>query len=199
MPKIDYYFSTISPYTYLAGPRFRAICEAHGAEVNVKPFDIVGMFPRTGGKPLAERHPSRQAYRLVDLERQGKKAGLPIHVQPAHFPTNAAPSSYAIIAAAQAGGGDILSLVQGILAACWAEEKNIAEDDVIKACLADAGFDPALADTGLFTGAEVYGRNLEDAINAGVFGAPFFIVDDTEKFWGQDRLEDLDLFLKGEL
>ncbi len=59
MPKIDYYFSTISPYTYLAGPRFRAICEAHGAEVNVKPFDIVGMFPRTGGKPLAERQARR--------------------------------------------------------------------------------------------------------------------------------------------
>lgn len=199
MPTIDYYFSTISPYTYLAGPRLRAIAEAHGAEVNVKPLDIVGLFPRTGGTPLGERHPARQAYRLVDLERQGKKAGLPLTVQPAHFPTNAAPSSYAIIAAQKAGGGDILALVQGILAACWAEEKNIAEDEVIKACLAEAGFDPALADSGLLTGAEAYSRNLEEAVHAGVFGAPFFIVDGSEKFWGQDRLEDLDLFLKGQL
>ena len=69
MPTIDYYFSTISPYTYLAGPRLREIAEAHGAEVNVKPLDIVGLFPRTGGTPLGERHPARQAYRLVDLER----------------------------------------------------------------------------------------------------------------------------------
>lgn len=199
MSKIDYYFSTISPYTYLAGPRFRKIVAKHGAEVTVKPFDITGLFPRSGGLPLPERHPSRQAYRLVDLARQAAKADLPLKVQPAHFPTNAAPASYAIIAAQEAGGGDILDLVQRILAACWTEEKNIAEDEVIKSCLSAAGFDPALADTGLFTGAETYARNLEEAVAAGVFGAPSFVVDKGALFWGQDRLEDLDLHLKGEL
>jgi 2-hydroxychromene-2-carboxylate isomerase len=199
MPKIEYYFSTVSPYTYLAGPRLRAIVEAHGAEVVLKPFDIVGLFPRTGGVPLPERHPSRQAYRLVDLERQAKKAGMPINVQPAHFPTNPAPSSYAIIAAQAAGGGDALTLVERLLAACWAGQEDIAQDDVIKRCLDEAGFDPALADTGLFTGAEAYGRNLEDAVAAGVFGAPTWIVDGEAMFWGQDRVEDLDLYLKGAL
>ncbi|MAM63015.1 2-hydroxychromene-2-carboxylate isomerase [Maritimibacter sp. UBA3975] len=199
MAKIEYYFSTISPYTYLAGPRLRAIVESHGAEIVVKPFDIIGLFPRTGGLPLPERHPSRQAYRLVDLERQAKKAGMPLNVKPAHFPTNPAPSSYAIIAAQAAGGGDVLGLVERLLAACWAEEKDIAQDDVIKECLGAAGFDPALADTGLFTGAEAYGRNLEEAVAAGVFGAPTWIVDGGEMFWGQDRIEDLDLFLKGAL
>jgi 2-hydroxychromene-2-carboxylate isomerase len=36
-------------------------------------------------------------------------------------------------------------------------------------------------------------------VGAGVFGAPFFIVDGTERFWGQDRLDDLDAFLAGKL
>ena len=83
--------------------------------------------------------------------------------------------------------------------ACWAEEKNIADDDVIKACLEAAGFDPGLADSGLLSGAEAYEANLEDAVNAGVFGAPFFITDDGARFWGQDRIEMLDRHLAGDL
>ncbi len=84
-----------------------------------------------------------------------------------------------------------------MLAACWAEEKNIAEDAVVKAALTAAGFDPGLADSGLFTGAEVYGRNLEEAVQAGVFGAPSFITEDGALFWGQDRLDDLADHLAG--
>lgn len=199
MPAIEYFFSTVSPYSYLAGPRFREICDRHGAEVSFKPLDLAGLFPRTGGFALPDRHPSRLAYRLVDLARQARKAGLPINVEPAHFPTNPAPSSYAIIAAQAEGGGDMFGLVERVLAGCWAEEKNIADDSVIRDCLSASGFDPALVDRGLFTGAEIYARNLEEAVTAGVFGAPTWIVDGAEQFWGQDRVEDLGLYLEGAL
>ena len=104
-----------------------------------------------------------------------------------------------MIAAQAAGGGDMAKLVADLGRACWAEEKNIAEDDVIKACLEGAGFDPKLADSGLLSGAEAYAANLEDAVNAGVFGAPFFITDDGARFWGQDRIDDLDMHLEGSL
>ena len=93
------------------------------------------------------------------------------------------------------GGGDVGALVAEITAACWRDEKNIAEDDVIKACLEAAGFDPSLADSGLLSGAEAYEQNLEDAVNAGVFGAPFFVADDGARFWGQDRIDALDRHL----
>ncbi|MEJ2022863.1 MAG: 2-hydroxychromene-2-carboxylate isomerase [Maritimibacter sp.] len=195
MAKLDYYFSTISPYTYLAGPRFSTLAHAQGLEVNWKPIDIVALYGRTGGTLPGERHPSRQSYRLHDLSRQADKFGLPIHVEPAFFPTNPAPASYAIIAAQKAGGGNMHRLVQDILTACWAEQKNIAEDAVIKAALEAAGFDPGLADSGLFTGAEIYSRNLEEAVNAGVFGAPSWVAEDGALFWGQDRLEELEKHL----
>jgi 2-hydroxychromene-2-carboxylate isomerase len=135
----------------------------------------------------------------VELVRQAKKLGMPLNLKPAHWPTNAAPSSYAIIAAQNAGGGDMGKLCHAILRAVWAEEKDIAEDAVVKACLAEAGFDPALADSGLLEGAETYAANLEDAVKRGVFGAPFYITDGGERFWGQDRIEDLDLHLAGKL
>ena len=120
-----------------------------------------------------------------------------MNFKPAHFPTNSAPSSYALIAAQNAGGGDLGALAHSFLRAVWAEEKNIAEDDVVQACLEAAGFDPSLANSGLLTGAQVYEQNLEEAVSAGVFGAPFYITDDGARFWGQDRLAALDAHLSG--
>ena len=70
---------------------------------------------------------------------------------------------------------------------------------MIKSCLEAAGFDPSLADSGMLSGAMAYEQNLEDAVKAGVFGAPFFILDDGTRFWGQDRIDQLDMHLGGQL
>ena len=198
MTQIDYYFATLSPYCYLAGTRLEEVAAKHGARINYKPFDIIQGFGRTGGTPPKDRHPSRIEYRAQELPRQARKLGMPLNLQPAHWPTNGAPSAYAFIAAQNAGGGDLGALAHGITRACWAEEQDIAQDDVIRACLTAAGFDPSLADSGLLEGAETYARNLEDAVEAGAFGAPFYVIAE-QRFWGQDRIEDIDLHLQGKL
>lgn len=199
MPHIDYFFATLSPYTYLAGTRLEEIAAKHGATITYKPCDVIALFNRTGGTPPKDRHPNRQMHRAQELPRQAKKLGLPLNLKPAFWPTNAAPSSYAIIAAQNAGGGDLGQLVHAMLRAVWAEEKDIAQDDVIRACLQEAGFDPDLANSGLLEGAETYAANLEEAVERGAFGAPFYITDTDQRFWGQDKLEDLDLHLSGKL
>mmetsp|Transcript_18326 Transcript_18326/g.29331 ORF Transcript_18326/g.29331 Transcript_18326/m.29331 type:complete len:200 (+) Transcript_18326:1397-1996(+) len=199
MAHIDYYFATLSPYTYLAGTRFEEVAAKHGASVTYKPLDVIALFGRTGGTPPKDRHINRIEYRAQELVRQAKKYDMPFNLKPAHWPTNAAPSSYAIIAAQNAGGGDLGKLVHAVLRAVWSEEKDIAEDAVIKAALSEAGFDPALADSGLLSGAETYAANLEEAVDKGVFGAPFYIVDGDQRFWGQDKIDDLDAHLSGTL
>lgn len=199
MAHIDYFFSTLSPFTYIAGLKLEDIASRHGATITYKPIDIVALFGRTGGTPPKERHPSRQQYRLQELRRQAAKADVEINPQPLFWPTNPAPSSYAVIAAQEAGGGELGRLVYSFLRVCWAEEKDIAQDDVVRECLEAAGFDPALADSGLLSGAETYAANTEEAVNRGVFGAPFYITDTDERFWGQDRLVDLDAHLSGKL
>jgi 2-hydroxychromene-2-carboxylate isomerase len=196
MARIDYFFATMSPYTYFAGTRLEEIAARHGASIVYRPLDIIALFARTGGTPPGQRHVSRQEYRAQELVRQGRKLGLAFNLKPAHWPTNGAPAAYAIIAAAKAGGGDMGVLVHAVLRAVWADEKDIAEDAVIRACLTEAGFDPDLADKGLFTAADAYEANLEEAVARGAFGAPFYIVAETDqRFWGQDRLADLDAHL----
>lgn len=198
MARIDYYFTILSPWVYIAGTRLEEVAARHGAEIVYHPLDTAQLFARTGGLPLGERHENRKAYRLQDMARQAKKHGLPINLHPAHWPTNAAPSSYAIIAAQKAGGGNVGALVHALARASWAEEKDIAEDAVIRACLSATGFDPNLVNSGLLVGAETYAANLEEAIARGAFGSPFYVVGD-ERFWGQDRIEDIDLHLAGRI
>ncbi len=199
MAHIDLYFSTISPYAYLAAMRAEEVAAKHGATITYKPLDIIALFSRTGGTAPKDRHVSRQEYRAQELVRQAKKAGLPFNLKPAHWPTNPAPSSYAFIAAQNAGGGDLGKLAHAFLRACWAEEKDIADDAVVRECLSAAGFDPALADSGMLQGAETYSANLEEAVERGVFGSPFYITDKDDRFWGQDRIDDLDATLAGKL
>lgn len=198
MTQIDYYFATLSPYCYLAGERLEAVAEKHGATINYKPFDLITAFGRTGGTPPKDRHISRIEYRAQALVREAKKLDMPFNLKPAHWPTNGAPAAYAFIAAQNAGGGDLGKLAQVITRKVWVEEADIAQEDVVRACLTEAGFDPSLADSGMLVGAETYARNLEQAIEAGVFGAPFYIIGD-QKFWGQDKIEDVDLYLAGKL
>ncbi len=195
MAHIQYFCATLSPYVYLAGTRLEEIAAKHGAQITYRPLDVVALFGRTGGTPPKDRHISRNEYRAQELRRQATKAGLALHLKPAHWPTNGAPAAYAIIAAQNAGGGDLGALVHGIGAACWAQDKDIAQDDVIKACLTEAGFDAGLAESAMLSAAEEYARNLEDAVAAGVFGTPFYITGEDERFWGQDRLDDLDAHL----
>ena len=196
MANIDYYLGTISPWAYLAGDRLERIAERHGATITYKPLDILQLFDRTGGVRPANRHASRMEYRAQELSRWSDHLGMALNIKPAFWPVNMAPSSYAIIAAQKTGGGDLGGLVQAILRAVWAEDRDISDDAVLRDILGRHGFDPALVDKGLFVGAETYGRNLEQAVEAGVFGSPFYVVQESgQKFWGQDRLDFLDRHL----
>lgn len=57
MAQIDYYFATLSPYTYLAGTRMEEVAAKHGATINYKPMDIIALV-RPDGWHAAERSPS---------------------------------------------------------------------------------------------------------------------------------------------
>lgn len=198
MAQIDYFFAAISPFVYLGGQRLEAIAQTYGATIRYAPIDAPALFPRTGGQVLADRHPARKAYRLQELKRWSARLGMPLNLQPAFFPVNPAPASYAIIAAAKVGGGDLGGLVHAFPRAVWAEGRNISDDGVVKDILAQHGFDPAIADKYMLVAAETYAGNLEEAVSRGVFGVPSYVVGD-QIFWGQDRLDDLDLHLAGKI
>lgn len=191
--RVDYYLSLMSPYAYLAGAELERIADRHGVGVAYKPVDILAIFEATGATPPSRRHPSRQAYRLQDLARCAELGGLPIHLKPAHFPVDTGPAAAAVIAAQSAGLG-AGHLAQAFLRAVWAEERDIADPAVVAAILEAQGVTEDLLAPYRAEAAGGLARNTAEALEKGVFGAPFYVVGEA-LFWGQDRLPHLDAHL----
>jgi 2-hydroxychromene-2-carboxylate isomerase len=190
---IDYYFSPMSPWTYLGHERFLAIARKHGARIDVKPVDYGRIFPQSGGLPLAKRAPQRQRYRLVELKRWRDYLGVPLTIEPKHFPYDTAPATLLILAAKQTAGNEAaLALSGAILRGCWVEERNMADGGELVAVLTALGLDTALLAASKDPAhAAEYDRLTQEAMERDVFGAPTYVYDG-EPFWGQDRLELLD-------
>lgn len=197
MAHIDYYFTPVSPWAYLGSLRFIEIVKRHGASVRVMPVDLGKVFATSGGLPLAKRPPQRQAYRLMELKRWRDFLDMPLVLQPRTFPVDAGLASRLIIAAREAGQ-DTLFFSHLLGRAIWAEERNIADPDILEEIVTEAGLDPAP----LFRAADgdavkaAMQADTDRAIAANVFGAPTYVIDG-ELFWGQDRLDFVERALAG--
>jgi len=190
--EIDYYFTLISPYAYLGHDAFMAVAEKHGATVNFKPCVLGKVFEATGGLPLGKRAPARQAYRWIELQRWREKRNLPLTLQPAYFPADPSLADTCVLAILEAGG-DPRGFMERTYRAVWALDKDIADEHVVDGMLADAGHDAhaIVARAKSPEIAAVYQANTDEAIAAGIVGAPGFVLHG-EPFWGQDRIELLD-------
>ncbi len=188
---VDYYIAPQSPWVYLGHERFVAMAKHANATVRVLPVDLGGrVFPISGGLPLGKRAPQRQAYRLLELQRFSAFLGAPLNVQPKFFPVAGDDAARLIIAAdLHFGAEEALQITGAILSAVWAQERNIASEAVLVELLQECGLPVQLIEQSHSQAAqERYEENTQAAIDAGVFGAPSYVIDG-EIFWGQDRLD----------
>jgi 2-hydroxychromene-2-carboxylate isomerase len=157
----------------------------------VLPVDLGGkVFPVSGGLPLAKRAPQRQAYRLIELKRFSDFLGQPINLHPKFFPVHGDDAAKLIIAVDMHDGTDAsMALTGAVLRAVWVDDRNIADANDLAALLAALNL-PArrLDDAHSQAVHERYEADSQQAIAAGVFGAPSYVIDG-EIFWGQDRLD----------
>src|SRR5450631_3160369 len=194
MPKsIDYYFTPVSPYSYLGHERLIEIAARHGATIVVKPVDFGRIFPASGGLPLKQRAPQRQAYRLIELARWSKHLARPFNVYPKFFPVAADPGAKWILAAKAGDDADALRLAGALLRAVWFEERDISSEITLAAIASEQGLDADALAAGAASPAvsSRYDALTQEALDRQIFGAPTYVYCD-ELFWGQDRLDFLD-------
>lgn len=195
-PTVEYFYTPLSPFTYLGHPRLTTVIERTGALLRHRPIRLAEVFAASGGLPLPQRPAARRAYRLVELERIAAHHDLPITLTPRHFPTDDTLAAGMIVAAQDEGAGgeaSVQTLAFTLMRALWAEEKDIADPEVCADCAAAAGFDAAaLIEAARAPAVEATRTdNTREAIARGVFGVPTYMVGD-ELFWGQDRLDYLE-------
>jgi len=195
---IDYYFAPQSPYTYLGHLRFWDIARKAGAAIRVMPVDLGGkVFPVSGGLPLGKRAPQRQAYRLLELKRFSEWLHVPMKLEPKYFPVPGDDAARLIIAVdLNDGTHAAMALADSILRAVWEQDRNIADEALLAALLAERELPAARLEASHSQAVqERYEADSQAAVDAGVFGAPSYVVDG-EIFWGQDRLDFLERRLK---
>ena len=190
MPRpIDYYFSLLSPWAYIGHSLFRDVVDTYDLKVRYKPVVLIDLFSETGGLPLPKRHPVRQRYRMVELQRWRDKRGLRFKLQPAHWPFSVRLADGLVIAALEAGH-DPDPFLRRAFAAVWEDELDLG-DEATLVRLADQSALPgkALLERSRSSDVEkIYEQNRLDALAADVFGSPAYVLDG-EVFWGQDRIE----------
>jgi 2-hydroxychromene-2-carboxylate isomerase len=193
MPRhLDYFLSLSSPWAYIGHPILLDIANRHELSITYKPVFLGNIFAETGGLPLPKRHPARQRYRLVELQRWRDRRALSFNIRPKFWPFDVNPADRFVIAIGMSGS-DAGAFVSRAFAAVWEKEQNLADDAVILRLAAEAGLNgPALLHLAKSDAAEsVYEQNFRDAVTADVFGSPSYVLDG-EVFWGQDRLEFLE-------
>ena len=190
MPRqVDYYFSLQSPWAYIGHKLFREIVATHGLTVNHKPVVLVDLFSETGGLPLLKRHPVRQRYRMVELQRWRDKRGLQFQLQPANWPFNARLADGVVIAAIEAGH-DPDRFLRRAYAAVWEDGLDLTDGATLAKLADDCGLPgrQLVERSGAEEISAAYEQNRQDALAADVFGSPVYVLDG-EVFWGQDRIE----------
>ncbi len=191
---IDYYFSPMSPWSYLGHERLGNLARKHFAQINIKPVDFMKIFPATGGLPLAKRAPQRQKYRLVELARWQKHLGVPLTIEPKYFPYDASIASLLIVAAVEELGEKLAMLISAaIFKGCWVEDRNMGEPEELFAIVKAQGLDAVSLLSAARSEENVarYQALTDEALQRDVFGAPTYVYNG-ELFWGQDRLDFLD-------
>ncbi|MEY3191858.1 MAG: hypothetical protein RL305_457 [Pseudomonadota bacterium] len=197
MKKILYFYSVVSPWSYLGIKRLKEISKKYSAQIIEKPIDLVGkVFVATGGTPVPQRHISRQNYRLLELKRWGEFLNIKINQKPKFFPPKD-PHLPALFCLASIDMGISMDFSTKVLEHLWVKENDISNIDILKLIAEDLKISfeelSKLATSDKIK--KIYEANTQEAINMNIFGVPSYVYNN-EIFWGQDRLELLEYSLK---
>jgi 2-hydroxychromene-2-carboxylate isomerase len=189
---LEIYWDFSSPFAYLGSTQAEAVAKRHGATLVWQPMLLGGVFRSIGQAdvPLATWSEAKRKYTFEDMHRWAAFWGVPFKF-PSNFPMSSVKAMRAYLALPEDRRKDYR---EKTFRACWAEDRNISDDAVLRECLdsgprqAGPGADEVLARTQDPAVKKALLDATEHAVKAGVFGAPTWVVDGKELFWGQDRL-----------
>lgn len=197
MTQIDYYFAINSPWSYMGSERLAKMAAAHGATVNPIPVNLGAIFEVTGGLPLPKRSPERRAYRMMELKRWPSFLGIPLVLEPKHFPHDES-GGVRLILAARKTGSDAHKLATELGRSLWEDDKDPSDASVQNEAAKRAGIDAEFLRNVLSPddAKAQWDKITQEAIAKGIFAAPIYVIDG-EIFWGQDRLDFVERKLAG--
>jgi 2-hydroxychromene-2-carboxylate isomerase len=194
---IEFYFDFSSPYAYIASEWIEALAARHGRPVRWRAI-LLGVTFQAAELKSPVSYPIKREYALRDFARSARMEGVPYRL-PSPFPIathNAARLFWWLDAQDPARA---VGWARAGLRAYFTRGVDLSDPTALRALAQDFGI---LADQVAAVCADPVWKDRlrqenEAAIAAGVFGAPYFVVDG-EPFWGNDRKQQLERWLAGE-
>ncbi len=187
-PKLEFYFSFRSPYSYLAAPRAFDLARRYDID-----FQFMGIRPMvTRGVPLPL---SKKLFILKDACREAKRLGMPFGK--IYDPLGQGALRCLYIAEYARGQGREADFVLMASRGIWAEGLDMTNDDNLRKMCRAVGLPwyhckDAIENVDYHERVESNNAQLSEL---GHWGVPTCHVDG-EIFWGQDRISDLGYFIQ---
>ena len=186
MKRVTFFHDFASPFSYLASTQIERVAQETGAEVDWRPILLGGLFKKIGTAdvPLIAMSEPRRHYQMRDLLHWADHWGVPLR-WPSRFPLRSVAALRLTLAAGEAG----LALTHALYRAYWAEDRDLADRQVLATIAGERGLDGE-ALLAASNSPEVKQRLIDltdEAERAGAFGVPTFVVGG-DLYWGQDRL-----------
>lgn len=194
---IDFYFDFSSPYGYFAATRIDELAAKYGRKVKWHPVLLGVVFKQSGCAPLT-MVPLKGDYSIHDFKRSARFHGIDFNF-PSTFPIASQNAARAVLwLQANAGDEQASAFAKAVYRAFFVDNKDISDLANLQAVMAQQGLDVAQLTEAINQPAikEQLKQEVEAAIQKGVFGSPYMIVDG-EPFWGFDRFDQLEATLKG--
>ncbi|KAG0255324.1 Glutathione S-transferase kappa 1 [Linnemannia exigua] len=197
------YFDVVSPYSYYGVKllnRYKA--QWKNVDVELRPVFLAGVF--SGAKNQAPAHvAAKGAYMMADLDRLSTASGIPLTF-PSNFPVMTVPASRLLVTIKK--NESVVTYEQCVeKEAYWVEDKDIGQQEILVSTVAPilGSAEKAAKYMQQTSEKEIKQEvinNTNDAIEAGAFGAPTFIIkkagsDEPHMFFGSDRFEVIASFL----
>ncbi|WP_394847623.1 2-hydroxychromene-2-carboxylate isomerase [Pendulispora brunnea] len=182
---LDLYWDFSSPFAYLGSTQAEALAERTGAALRWQPMLLGGLFRSIGqaDAPLSTWGEAKQRYTFADMSRWAEYWGVPFKF-PTRFPMSTVKAMRVYLALPEERRR---AYREKTFRAYWAEDRDIASDDVLRELIGE-GADDVLARTQAPEIKQELIAATQRAVDAGVFGAPTWVVDGKELYWGQDRI-----------
>ncbi|MFP6747870.1 MAG: 2-hydroxychromene-2-carboxylate isomerase [Alphaproteobacteria bacterium] len=191
MPRLECFFDCSSPWTYLGFHNLQPLAAELGVEITWRPILVGGLFNTVNPSVYHSREfpvPAKQSYMHKDLQDWARYSGIQIRWPMSIFPINSVKAMRGCIAAGREG--KLVPYARGVFEAYWGQDKDITQDDLLAEIAERADLDPGAIATAMTTD-EIKGElkaNGEDLARRGGYGSPSFFVNDTDMYFGNDRM-----------
>lgn len=191
MTKLEFFFDCSSPWSYLGFHNIQSVAGEFDVPIIWRPIIVGGVFNAVNQgvyEMRANPVPQKAAYQEKDLADWARVAGLEILHLPTIFPVNSVKAMRGCIYADEEGL--LVPFARAVCEAYWRDDRDIADDAVLAEMCDAAGIDRQAFFEKIATQEykDKLRANTDELIARGGFGSPTTFIDDTDMYFGNDRM-----------